>query len=426
MNTNSDIDYTFRCNRRDIGKILSNRSSYNDIIDTIKYFQSINGQNNYLQQAMLGQLGYETNATSAIPMIFTDEFMYIVYSIQLILDVFEITEMQSGMGLFSCMYSNFCNLHEIHSMDVMNDLPKTQIESYDCFNVVETSSTNKFYSIKNKSLKKFMIDKTNLENKICIFNMPNDLHKYIKIFLCECKPAGVIVTMEREFITNIIHSMNDISDYSVLKIVPKVFSYLDICNNYGHIRRTRTLIITKVKITPSMIESTVKDILMFDNKIFDDTHFNKSESIFIRCVMSKKLPFWMLGVDKSQWSDILVGLYNALKNGKCLRQSLSAKMYAFINENIKNIDEFTEYINWKPSPPILCTSQKFIDYRTLYRKISNFSTHNIPISELKALNIIPDWIDTYDDALLYTYLTYEYKDSDAWKLNKETFEKYKN
>jgi len=165
------------------------------------------------------------------------------------------------------------------------------------------------------------------------------------------------------------------------------------------------------------IDTAINDIMMMPSNVMCDNKYDVYEMTLSRLIYYGILPKWMLSLNLSESKRILNMLYKTQYKGACMRFKYAMMMYKFINVNIKNMDEFDEYVRWTPVPPIVCKGNKFVEYRTLYRQLKNTGS----IDKLKEDNIIPEWIDNINTAFTYIYFEYENKYKE-WKFSKETFE----
>lgn len=399
---------TFTENRPEIGRLLEQNMHYNFLTNVFRKLGSID--NNCVKNMLLGLIGYECNKQMALYTIPTIEFMDVVYSLQIILDKYSVIEMYSGLGLFSHLYSKYTE------EKIKLEYPKTEIFTYDGDRCIETHSTSYYHDVEKTSFEQFIIDKDPLEGNICIAIMPDyNIHKSLRMFIEVCKPGCLVIVVNKDDKNLILENIPS-EQYHVLCLDTKIISYLDYyleeCKDYSH---TCTIIVSPINITESVIRMVSHEILMSPEDIIVNDTLDENEYIFNDCVMNHLFPKWMLQMSLEDKAKVLQSVYRLLWQHP---GQIEKQFYAFINSNISNLEEFWDYINWKPRPPIFCTKEKYIEYKKIYLHIIN----NEPLTDLIKCGIIPSWINDVKSALLYTYLEYESKNK-LWKLNEEAFKR---
>lgn len=398
---------TFTEFRPNIGKLLEQNMHYSFLTNIFRKL----GRDNIdcVKNMLLGLSGYECNKQMALYTLPTIEFMDIIYSLQIILDKYSVIELYSGLGLFSHLYSKYAD------EKTKLGYPKTEIFTYDGDRCMETHSPIYFHNVEKASLEQFIIDKNILENYICTAIMPDyNIHKSLQMFIENCKPGCMVVVVNKDDKDLILENIPS-GKYNVLCLNTKIISYLDYYLDDKDYQHTCTIIISPMNITENMIQLISHEILMSSEDIIINNTIDENECVFNDCVMNNLFPKWMLQIKIEDKIRVLKSIHELLwqHSGQVEKQ-----FYTFITSNISSMEEFWDYVNWKPRPPIFCTKEKYIEYKKIYMHIMN----NIPLEDLSRCGIIPSWINDTKSALLYTYLEYESKNK-YWKLNEEEFKR---
>lgn len=398
---------TFTENRPEIGHLLEQNMKYKFLTDIFR--KLFNVDNDCVKNMLLGLVGYECNKQMALYAIPTLEFMNVIYSLQVILDKYSIIEMYSGLGLFSYLYSKYTE--EKSKLEY----PRTDIIAYDGDRCVETHSTSYYHDVGKTSFEQFIISKKQLENNICVAIMPDySIRKSLQMFIKVCKP-GCMVIVVNQYDKDLILENIPSGQYNVLCLNTKIISYLDYYledKDYSH---TCTIIISPINITDNMLRMTSREILMSTEDITVENTSDEHEYVFNDCVMNNLLPKWMIQISLEDKTKVLQSIHRLLWQHQ---GQIEKNFYTFLNSNISSLEEFWDYINWKPRPPIFCTKEKYIEYKKIYSHIIN----NGSLIDLTKHGIIPTWIKDTKSALMYIYLEYE-SNKKLWKLNEDTFRK---
>jgi hypothetical protein len=429
----------FTHHRQYISDLLNTVSDYDDLVVIFnnicatgnKYTEQIHQVTPYpldiakyemCGRLLLGFEGYEHNKQSTLYTLPTTEFMNVVYSIQVILDKYNVVELFSGMGLFSNMYNKFA----LKKQD--SGFPQTNMVAYDSGTWLETSFPHKYFPVEVQSIEKCIIDNTQHFNDVCVALMPHKLEKYLKIFLDVCNPACLIVVVpliDVEKYTDVVRTTS--YKYTVVNV--KMISYLDYfglpqCESCNH---TTTIIIARNIIPQQSIDMVTKEILMSGGTIIlpeansASTEFASQKSVFVNdideetkiindCVCGNMFPQWMAFSSPAEKKEIL----------HLMRQIfLSRHTRRFIRDNIGSLDDLKEYIAMKPHPINNCTHEKFVEYKKIYNCLKNLDD----LHSMQERGVFPEWIQTLDDA--YTYLYLDYTDiNKTWKENEHNFRNY--
>lgn len=426
----------FAYNRPIIGKLIQRKSDYKYLTSV---FQNIERQQKYcVRNMLLGLTGYESNKQMAIYAIPTTEFMDLIYALQIIFDNYAIIETHAGLGLFSYMYSDYS--------DKKTDcgFPVTLVHTYTDDRCMETHAPIYYCKPEIVSFNRFIINKTQFTDKICVSIMPNNIQKNIRMFLDTCKPLCMVIVVDVNDKDEVLNKING-SSYKSLCLNAKIISYLDYyvqCLPVVH-NHTCTIILSTRDISETAIRETVKDILMSPENLTIDGNGNVNvnvnasasasddEMVIDDCIMNKILPYWMLELpvdDKIKLTNMLHGVIAKHVYGddemadtrySSQLKKIEKLFYTFINENIHGMSEFVEYLEWKPRPPVYCTAEKYNEYKQIYMYLLDEE----PLENLYTNGILPCWITDIKSALLYIYLEYE-SDHKMWKINETEFNKY--
>lgn len=344
----------------------------------------------------------------AIYSIPSQEFMDVIYSLQCAFDVNNIVELYAGMGLFAHMYTKYT------TRKTNNGFHNTTITAYDSGTCFETQSQNKYYDVKKESFEQLYLNRTTLYDTICVALMPSyDMYDSLRNFFDICRPECLVLVVNKDDTQKICENIPS-ERYNFITFTSKIITCLDYYLDNADYSHADTIIISRIKIGVADIQQIANVILAKTESIEIKCNNEPNDIVFNDCIMHQMFPKWMLNIPIDTKKIIMNDVYQLLKP---FSKKIETNFFDFVTDNITSLDEFWEYMKWKPRPPIFCTKEKFVEYRTIYRHIINCK----PLDELKQYGIIPHWIDNIKSALLYTYLEYESLNKD-WKINKRIFD----
>ena len=395
----------FTKRRHEIGKLLSTLK-HDDIVNIFVeiYKEYRDGEyNNPVTSMLLGKNDFCDNrrmATYAIPTI---EFLHVIFAVQNILDKHGTVEFYAGMGLFSHMYRAYCdNRCELYMVD--------QVFAADGNYCVETSSANTYYEVSKKTFEQSIHRSIPFGEYICMAILPSPtIAQTLPMFLDACRPACMILVLEERdlrMIDNLRtqHGMIRLPNvqYNVLILDAKIITYNDYFTEHKKKHHAKTVILSMIEITKETIDSFVHGVLGIDC-VLEYTHTETqpaSDDLFTSCVMRDMFPKWMLGLPETAKNEIMNSLYAKLLLS---HPALESMIFKFIKNNISDMNEYREYLSWRPSMPIYCSQKRFAEYKTFYRMLANSQS----VNELQKIGVIPTSIDTVDLAFAYLFEIYE-------------------
>jgi len=407
---------TFTTKRNNICELLKKNCEYTYLTWMFNELESV--YPNSVKNLLLGLSGYECNKNMALYTLPTIDFMHIIFALQIILDKFNIVELYAGLGLFSGLYASYIknkntSTNTNNETDEDDKDEQTKIATFDAGRCLETHTNILYSNVKKMSLESFIIKNTSLEQSICVALMPTNIDKHIQLFLSVCQPNCFVIIIDEVDKDKLINSVTN-EDYHLLFLKTNVISYLDYYENNKKYPRTCICVISHEVITEDMINLLVVESMMFnrgENKI----ESNEIEKIIIDGNKKHIFPNWICELNINEKNDVIKKIYNLQSS----QTEITNDLFEFIYNNINDMNELDEYINWKPIQPIKCTKKQFIEYRNIYRQLIT----NNNLSELKYVGILPKWIDELKEAIIYIFLEYEIDRYD-WKINKENFNTY--
>lgn len=410
--TASDYVDTFKYNRLQLSTILNVNNEYGYLVEIFSQITKNypnNEQHKYeiMRKLMMGCEGYEHNKQSSIYAIPTSELIHLVYAMQVLTDKYETVELFAGMGLFSNMYETFAN------KKCESGFPRTQITAYDGDFWSETSNKKKFYNVVEKSIETLLTERHDMNNAICVAIFPHNILGVLVLFLETLTPECLILVIPKDHERRVVDALNETA-YKASRFEIKNITYIDY---YGlpeceHIQHSVTLVISKYQMIESQISSVIKDILLFDKDICVNVPEQSGDRITVQRIIndyiySDMFPEWMAYVSHEDKSEIL---------HKLAGSGINQDIVYFIRNNITNMEEFNEYINWKPLKPVRCSKDKFNEYKRIYTRLKTIDD----IIYFKENGTFPDWIINIEDAYMYLYLDYT-TSIKLWKENENTF-----
>lgn len=396
-NTTSTMFYEiFTENRPQIGNLLEQNSHYNFLS---KMFDGYD-----IKNLLLGLYGFECNKQTALYSLPTTEFMDVIYALQILFDKYKITEMCAGLGLFSYMYSKYTQDKK------QLEYPETIIHTSDGDRCLETLSPYYYCDMEIISFEKYIIDKNNFCDEICIAIMPpTSIYESLRQFIEICKPNCLVLVIDKDDVNLIVKNVPQ--EYKTICLNTKIITYLDYHINGKLNIHTCTIVITKTPVFTETIETICKEIVLSSEEVFTSETICETEMIFNDYVMNNLFPKWMLNLSLEEKKKIMESVYKLLCN---YQKEIGIKFYKFVSSNIETLEEFWEYLEWKPKPPIYCTKNKYEEYKDIYKYIVD----DKPLSELIQRGILPDWVNNKKIALSYIYLEYECQNK-RWKTSNE-------
>lgn len=360
---------------------------------------------NMIYKLFTGTLGYEHNKQMALYHLPTIEFMSMIYSLQVLTDKYNVIELFSGMSLFSALYSQFTTVKERFGY------PMTTVNAYDNNTWLETSSERKFYQTQKYSLERMIINRQDMKDSICIAIFPHKLERLVTLFLETCCPDCLVVVIPRNAVDEYMGFANN-SQYKAICVNPKLITYFDMCYlpDGQDARQTRTIIYSKSDIHERSLQMISNEVLLYKQPITIKSVNHKADDIVSGSIAIGILPIWMSRLSINEKDEVLSELR---------RMSNVPRVPIMICDNVQTMDEFREYMTWKPSPPLTCPKQLFAQFRGLYRKLSELNG----LEYLKSIGVFPSWIQNVNDAYDYLYLDYE-EPTKQWKENENTFRCY--
>lgn len=372
----------------------------------------------YTTKLIIGSLGYESNKQMALYTIPTTEFCHIIGALQIITGKKYVHEFFAGLGLFSGVYEKYCR-------KFCENFGDTAMLACDGERCMETISTVKYFDVTKKSIERYIIDKTQFDNAICVALIPTLIKGVLGMFVDICNPECMVIVVPEDEKMSIIDEITSKPErnnkYHTLVLKTKIISRYD---NYSFPNRRPkidTIIISKRDITRDEIVQVLKDKLKVNEQIImscEPDNENDVERIIEECIENHILPKWTHNLVKEEKEEILKTCCKLLFD---FPGNIENVFYAFLTTTIKDMVEFREYVNMKPRPPLHCSTEKFIEYKQIYTQLSN--NYSQVINEFKERGILPSWIDDKKHAILYIYFDYE-SSSKKWKVSKETFENY--
>lgn len=400
ISDSSIYDYyvCFTTLRSRMSSILSRDANFQTLYNIFhKFVVDHKTESDIVAKVLCGKIGSEYNKQMALHSIPTNEFMNFVSDVCNVLQLNSLIELYSGLGLFASMYDKYIN-HNRLQRDV-------EICAYDGMRSLETSGMT-YFDVQHKSLEKFILDETTLDNKMCVAILPDRLEFVLDLFLSICTPACLILVVPWKDCGKIIDCVER-TDYYYVITNTKILTYLDHYNalyNQNFVPNTRTFVITPNEFHLNSVNYVEVPIEPID----------KSMYTFNECLTKGILPYWMLTLRRDEKILAMDSIYDLI--GNVNNTTIQNKLHKFIANNITSMQEFKEYIAWKPRPPIYCTKEKFLEYRKMYQKLCQGK----PLSYFHRYGIMPRWIRNIESAKIFLYLEYEVQDK-LWKQDEAEF-----
>ena len=240
--------------------------------------------------------------------------------------------------------------------------------AFDAGRCVETHSNMKYFNITEMSAESFIINKVDLSGIICVMMFPDKLEQVINLFLTICKPSCIVIVIPKKNKNKTYKKILD--GYYVSSIYPKLITCMSAFSQNETIDNSITMIISKKEISEQMLNDVIVNGLHQTGNCFirnELTNDMRIHNIIIDGVGHKMFPKWIMQISENDKNKVLLCIHKLLQN----QQQFAEKFYNFINQNITNLDEFNEYIEWNPHPPINCNHEKFLEYKKFYLMVSS-------------------------------------------------------
>lgn len=408
----SEILYDILINHRlNTVKFLENNNDFEKISELLKEIIWRHPTES-IKKLLLGKSGMEYNKQMAIPYIPTKEYMHIIAACQYILELGTIVEIDAGMGLFSKLYKKYISEHT--DLFVNETTIRTLCEK----TYLETSPNIKLESSENISLGELIIRRIDMSNSLCTLSLVGNDSHIVKQFLNKCRPKCLIISCNTKHGNDYIQCIEN-SSYCATRIDVQMISYLDHFVDGNNNLHSCVIIMydrsySDFYITEKYILDVITDIFMIKKPITYTNTKLPIDTLFSDCVANDMIPKWTLALDTNTKTEILTSIKKALTTAN---DTIVKKFFTFLSSNIDNMDDLNEYLNWQPHPPIMCSKEKFVEYEKLYKYVSK----NSSIQLLHDNGIVPEYITTQNDALIFLYFEYEIKDK-TWKKNRRSFD----
>lgn len=403
---------TFMYSRQSIPEFITKYGKYDTMIELFKksyeYLIKIRSykSNKFIKNLLLGELGYESNKQTALYELPTLELISVIVTIIDMLNISNIEEIYSGIGLMSELLRLFYIKYE-----KLLKYGRPNLKSSDGKYWMETSG-NTFCGIIKKDFFDILSNE-NDKNECYIASWPSkECYDYFKDFIQLKSPKLFILIGE--------HNLFDYSDtyenYYKLDIPLKQICYSD---NMSHIGKSSHSYMrcyikeTEVNLTnENILEKTLelfKTHLNIDNLIIDDFVVNY-DTIKNELINNDKMPKIISTLDNSKMQNMIdIIVKNKLTN---------YKLPLFLN-SLEEIYFWLSMLKLNIHPNVN-TRDKFLEFYKLY----SYTTTMDGILILIENHHIPAWAISKRLARLCIALDYSIDINDkAWKVSINEAEK---
>ena len=389
-------------NRSKLKDFLIKYNDY-DLLKNILYKLEIKetyNKGSLIRDLFMGKLGYENNKQMAIYNIPTKSLINSINSIIEFLGIEIIHEVGSGLGLLSSLINNFI---------------KIPLVSTDGYKWLETSSNGNYYSVIEKDIFHFNQNDNN-KKKLYIFSwfINNNKKNFIK-FIENVSPSNLLLLNDESIQMNELIDYMEENNYCYLKFNIKTLCYKDYFDTNIKLNKIKLEDIGSKELLYLFCKKEEKDLneskeLLRNIIGIDNIHLNnKNKKNSIKDLINEKII--------PEWINELEGY--KLKKAIFVLNKLIIRNRTFIPKYINSYEELLFYykMNVKKIFPLLIDSkEKFNEYYNLIKKIDIING----IEELKTKNILPYWINSYQNAFNYIWMEFSVL-TKKWKESYDTF-----
>lgn len=397
MDISDELYITATHERENFVKLLEKYGDYATLNLSLKKIEEKYEDNKkIIKDLLLGNIGYEYNKQNALYELPTKELITSIKKLCNVLNITHVEEIMAGCGLLSKLLQQSTELI---------------INPTDGHYSIYTSGMN-FCNVQTKDYLEYVLDETNVFNNVtsllvswCPYTLYQSIFDEVYTRL---KPK--VIFMISEFLnSNLIFikmkSELERINYRVITFPIKTISYRHSCDD----RQLRSLMVAIH--TSHEIQPTDEELITLLKSECHESYDEDLKSIHILSDLYKigYGPKWYSLLDEQSVKKLII-----------LLEKIVTHINIHIPEYLSNLDELTFWYNQNLEakyPIKITTREKFLEYHTLYNKISN----SIEFEELKQKKYFPEWVTVKSIGIKFLYLDYSTNEFDKkWKesLNK--------
>lgn len=402
-------------NRHQLPEFLKQNCSYDFLKTQLiaieeKYSKDKNNDGSVIKDLLLGNIGEENNKQKAIYELPTNELLQIIKYICEYLQITQIEEIASGMGLLSHMLNY-----------VLGNNYK--IDATDGIRWAETSCEQKYYDVKTKLFLNYCIDNNYyLTDKLVIMSWIPQNEFVDLLQLIEVKKPKYLMIIDDKFSKtyNKLCSRLDFLNYKKVGIPVKQISYKDYWFNNTYLPETSCVC------TSTLLFATRDDINMDTMLLNIKLKLNNCLAFNNSCISDK---FIIQDIIHNNYNKKF--LINALEN-ELMIDKIALSIKFLLKKNIKipdyleSVQEYTFWFNKIKNnhyPLNITNRQKFKEYKKYIELIDNsISETQIQnnLNTLRQSGILTQWVFNIIIAKKFIWLEYS-TTIKTWKASYNNF-----